>query len=356
MLAKDTDWLDKTQSVYRSFLWKFVCVEPTEECYYRSCKNCPRTSSVIDDLNELFEHNDEDEVRYKKWTSTNHCTLIEVTCSTEVFLQSLSEQIRKILKHDFDAKSQSRYYSNLKNILKPGEFLVTLDFAENYAFVVQEAAQAFHWNNDQATIFPMVVYYKDNDESKHFSFVVISDCRHHDTVAVYMFQKKLIQYLKRRFDDVSKLYYFSDGAPQQFKNKSAFANLCHHEADFQVKAEWHFFATAHGKGPCDGLAGTIKRLASRRALQIGTKSEILTSKALYDWACESFENIDFAFISDERYKLYQTKLAPRFANAVTVKGTQSIHCIIPDSNNPGSSFVKNVSASITSKTVKIINI
>ncbi len=44
-------------------------------------------------------------------------------------------------------------------------------------------------------------------------------------------------------------------------------NLCSHEEDFGVAAEWHFSATAHGKGVCDGLGGTVKRLAARASLQ-----------------------------------------------------------------------------------------
>lgn len=355
-LAKDSDWFDNSQPVYKSLLAKFLCPEPTESCYYRSCKKCPKISTVIDEMNELFENNDKDKIHYKKWTSTNHCTLVEVTCSSEIFLQSLSEQIGKILKHDFDAKSQSRYYSNLKTQLKSGEFLVTLDFAENYAFIVQEAAQAFHWNNDQATLFPMVVYYMENDESKHCSFVGISDCRHHDTVAVYLFQEELIKYLRQKFQNVSKIYYFTDGAPQQFKNKSAFINLCYHINDFGLKAEWHFFATAHGKGPCDGLAGTIKRHAARASLQMGTTNEILTPLALYDWARQSFKNIDFTFISNEKYEVHAVQLKSRFANAVAVKKTQSMHCIIPDDENHGFATVRDVSQSTVTRKVQIIKV
>ena len=60
------------------------------------------------------------------------------------------------------------------------------DFSENYSFVLQDAAQGFHWNNSQATIHPFVIYYKESDKLKHISYVVISDCLRHDTVAVHM--------------------------------------------------------------------------------------------------------------------------------------------------------------------------
>ena len=119
-------------------------------------------------------------------------------------------------------------------------------FAENFAFVIQDAAQAFHWNNDQATLFPTVVYYRENNEVKHYCLLGISDYLKHDLVSVYMFQEKIIEHLKEKFTCIEKIYYFSDGAPQQFKNKKNFANLYHHRSDFQIKAEWHFFATAHG--------------------------------------------------------------------------------------------------------------
>jgi hypothetical protein len=34
-----------------------------------------------------------------------------------------------------------------------------------------------------------------------------------------------------------------------------------------VSAEWHFFATSHGKGQADGKGGTVKRLAAKTSQQ-----------------------------------------------------------------------------------------
>ena len=84
------------------------------------------------------------------------------------------------------------------------------DFSENYSFVLQDAAQGFHWNNSQATIHPFVAYYRDSKELCHLSYVVISDCNHHDTVAVHLFQKHFIEYLTKTFGSLPrKIYYFS---------------------------------------------------------------------------------------------------------------------------------------------------
>ena len=58
-----------------------------------------------------------------------------------------------------------------------------------------------------------------------------------------------------------KITYFSDGCAAQYKNCKNLINLCYHKEDFGIPAEWHFFATSHGKDPCDGVKGTVKREA-----------------------------------------------------------------------------------------------
>ena len=45
--------------------------------------------------------------------------------------------------------------------------LIVLDFAINYSSVIHDAVQGFHWNNSQATLHPMVIYYNNSKEMKH---------------------------------------------------------------------------------------------------------------------------------------------------------------------------------------------
>ena len=40
-----------------------------------------------------------------------------------------------------------------------------------------------------------------------------------------------------------------------------------HHDDFGLDAEWIFFATSHGKSPCDGIGGFVKRYIAKRSLQ-----------------------------------------------------------------------------------------
>ena len=208
--------------------------------------------------------------------------------------------------------------------------LVTADFSENYSFVLQDAAQGFHWNNSQATIHPFVVYYKDSGELKHISSVTISESLRHDTIAVHLFQKCLISFLKEKFDALpQKMYYFSDGAASQYKNRKNFINLCFHEVDFGVPAEWHFSATSHGKGACDGIGGTVKRLAARASLQRPYGQQIMTPRQLFQWASENIPATSFNFCTTEDHKSEEQLLEERFQQSRTIPGTRKLHSFVP---------------------------
>ena len=157
---------------------------------------------------------------------------------------------------------------------------------------------------------------------------MLSDCLAHDTIAVYEFQKIITHYLKENFQP-RKMIYFTDGAAQHFKNEYNFINLLHHEMDFGIPAEWHFHATAHGKGPCDGIGGNLKRLAARASLQASSKDPILTADALYQWTKKNLVETLVFFSPKENHTITAQELKSRFASANTVPGTQKYHSFVP---------------------------
>jgi len=131
---------------------------------------------------------------------------------------------------------------HLNNNLPEDECIILLDFAENFSFVIQNAARGFHWDNSQATIYPFVLYHKESQthQLEVKSVCIISDHLKHDTSVVHAFQKKVIPTVKAACALLKKVIYFSDSAASQYKNCKNFSNLCYHEKDFGVKAEWHF--------------------------------------------------------------------------------------------------------------------
>ena len=96
---------------------------------------------------------------------------------------------------------------------------------------------------------------------------------------------------------ISKIYYFTDGAASQYKNYKNICNLLYHRDYFGLDAEWHFFATSHGKNACDGIGGTVKREASNASLRATTSGHILTPLQLFEWCSMHLTGLGFFYIS-----------------------------------------------------------
>ena len=65
----------------------------------------------------------------------------------EEFIALFCQKLMMLVRHDFTARMQAQCLQEVKSSLDEHEFHVVGDFAENYAFVVQDASQSFHWNN-----------------------------------------------------------------------------------------------------------------------------------------------------------------------------------------------------------------
>jgi len=78
--------------------------------------------------------------------------------------------------------------------------------------------QGVHWNNNQATVHPFAIYFRNNEEGIGFkSLVMISECSYHATIAVHVFQRRLVDFLKENLTKVKKklnsiyfLFYLED--------------------------------------------------------------------------------------------------------------------------------------------------
>ena len=128
---------------------------------------------------------------------------------------------------------------------------------------------------------------------------------------------------------MKKVFFFSDGGPGHYKNRFNFANLSFFESESSVSAEWHFWATWHGKNACDGVGGTVKRQARRASRQL---SFIMTPLDLYKWAVDNITGIDFAFVTKEQISVDAELLITRMNSALTIHGTQKFHFFQPISN------------------------
>ena len=101
--------------------------------------------------------------------------------------------------------------------------------------------------------------------------------------------------------------------------------LVHHSSDFSVVGTWTFFATSHGKSPCDGIGGTLKRLTSDESLRRDPDDAIITANMMAEHCRKTFPTISICVISAEDLKVSFDLISPRYAVTKTYVGTRSYH-------------------------------
>lgn len=324
-------------SDYKSYIDFALCPTKKPECFMLTCIHCPGLQHLQSFLEKSFQEENFEGglITFNQWVSTDRCDLETFQKTLDDFLDYFIVKLKKLIPHFFISSQQSKFIKEKKNnLLQNNELLVQCDFSENYSFVLQNEAQGYHWNNKQATIHPFTVYYRDiNEEVKHYSYIIISECLKHDSVAVHLFIEKFILFIKTKFSVISKIFYVSDGAASQYKNKKNFINVLNHRNDFGIDCEWHFHATSHGKGPCDGLGGILKRKAARDSLTHEYKSPITTPREMFDWAKTLSTDMHFDFSTNAEHEAKEQALEERFKNLKTINGTQSYHAYIPHDLN-----------------------
>jgi len=341
---------------YKTLMSIIVCDIESRDCMVHRCEYCPGKDALCTHIQTLIaeqlELDEDDMITFSQWTHTDRTTIIPRQESVTDYIALLCDQLDKLTTHHYIAKAQAAYLTKTKESLSDDTVVILMDFSENYSFTVQDSIQGFYWENRQATLHPFAVYYHDDDSQlQKIAICVISDCMQHDTTAVYAFIHILIQYLKTKIPAIKHVKYFSDGCAGQYKNYKNFSNLCMHQHDFGLTAEWHFFATSHGKSACDGIGGTVKHLASRYSLQHPSGGHILTPGQLHDWAVANIKGILFFYVSTDDIEHHKEMLAERFDTARTVPGTRSHHCFKPTSST--SMEISRVSVDEVATTVTI---
>ena len=93
---------------------------------------------------------------------------------------------------------------------------------------------------------------------------------------------------------VTMINYISDSPYSQYRNKCIYFLIANHHFLYGYGAVWHYMEFGHGKGSCDVVGGTVKRLANQASLH-GT--EIVDADSLYLWATTINSSIHFSFVT-----------------------------------------------------------
>ena len=75
----------------------------------------------------------------------------------------------------------------------------------------------------------------------------------------------MIQFLRSKIEkEIDTIHIFSNECMAQFRSRYIFCLLIEIQKDVDIV--WHYFEAHHGKGPMDGIGGTIKNMVFKKVL------------------------------------------------------------------------------------------
>ena len=156
----------------------------------------------------------------------------------------------------------------------------------------------------------------------HKSYVIVSDERSHGAATVYAFMQALVPAIREDVK-VNHIHYVTDSPSSQYRNISIFAVLTKHQELLGTNASWLYFEAGHGKGPCDGVGGSSKRMADD---YVRRGNSILTA-AQYAAYGNSSGKVKYLVVPKETVAAGLLELEAIKATT-TVKGTMTYHAAV----------------------------
>jgi hypothetical protein len=301
-----------------------LCSKNEFACSNNSCENC---HNFMDNFKELLKPCCIDEpVKYQRWEKNPENTYTELfTLRNKKMSDALSdfEESFKFFKlHKFIQNSQKEFLNQTKHKLNPTEAVLIVDYAEKYSTRLQNEVQTAFFGSRSLAVFTAHAKVGQNAE---YSFAIISDNTNQTKNEVFPSLKYIISKLKSMHPQLRHVTLFSDGSASQFKNRFQFKNLQHAFEDHQVTIELAFFATGHGKSPCDGIGAAVKRAVRTRVLtgkfQVQCAADFVT-------CANSFPSrIHVSELTQTNIDSYSAILKTRWEDnpVKTIPGTQKMH-------------------------------
>lgn len=106
------------------------------------------------------------------------------------------------------------------------------------------------------------MYYKINglDKIVKRPMTIISESSDHSRIASMSCINMLVEEVEKSIA-LKNAIFWSDGCAAQFRSRFVFKILVNYRTDLNM--QWHFNEAHHGKGPMDGIGGTIKNVVYR---------------------------------------------------------------------------------------------
>ena len=303
----------------------FLCQPPSRNCWVNECDTC-KDGSIF---NRLFFSEEAVMTTWYAWKkdeSGKVCKVMEEG-TTQELREYICLILPQFLEHCYIKRQQAAMYQEERKAAESHltRALLQVDFSENYTCQHQDEIQSAHWQQSQVSLFTAAVWYNGELHSK----VITSDNLTHSKDTVIAYVDTLLEDIPSQYNEVS---IWTDGPASQFKNRYIAASIPVLEKKHNVTIHWNFFATSHGKGPVDGIGGSVKRQAW---MAVKNRHALVTNAASFTDAVKLNSSVEVIEVTssdiDRRNK--SLNISEVFTNAPPVSGiTSSHHMRVIDGN------------------------
>ena len=230
-------------------LKRVTCNSDSDDCRLglddNDCEECEKKMNELkNEITGILNQEKLERITYLQWVGSDKDLKRTITVEASDFPDILIETLREYRTHTFLQEKFTEFYNKKKSDLQPNEAIIQMDYSENFKICQQNEIQSAYYFDTQVSLLgAYVLYCNEENETKHQSFVILSDITKHDTASVYSCYKKIQAWVQNKLPSLQKTSLITDGCAAQFKNCKQFANTVMHEEDFGHPAEWFFSPT-----------------------------------------------------------------------------------------------------------------
>ena len=206
---------------------------PSKKCVLRKCNACG-----IDNYRKALKHLNKNILKknatafWSQWgigkvfngrKTVKRWMLQKESGSCLILLNKYLEQLNKISSHQFMKIWQLKQFNISLQNLRKGQVLLVHDFSQNLLLYAQDEVTAAHWDHEQVTLHPTVVYYVGPCGKMIKEVIHMMNNRKHIEKTVAVFQKKTIEFLKSKKVPILEILEWTDNAPCQYKSRKLFS-------------------------------------------------------------------------------------------------------------------------------------
>ena len=306
------------------YMNKLFCDPKNKKCVYNECDTCKRM-----ELDGLEKESGDKIVKYYQWQTTSTEDGRKVTKKVEytsdcfdLYAKLQTELKLRFGKHTYNIMHQYREIRKKRITMKKDEAMVHIDFSENYGCKYGSEVQSAHFGGSkrQVSLHTGICYI---GQSRTVTFCSMSDTMTHDPVGIWAHLMPVLEQIMPS-TEIHTVHFVSDGPTTQYRNQSNFGltQVIPFGMGYR-NVTWNFLEAGHGKGPADGIGGSIKRSADRF---VANGSDITNAATMYRALLTQGTSIRLYLIEDEMFDVPRLQLQKIFTTRIP--GTMRIHQLV----------------------------